>query len=119
MSILSISSLSVGYCDAHKHTHSTLNVSSSSFICCSFHTPLSVPHPKTKTKKKRLIQVTASKLTLLGFGLVFDEGTPTIAMGFQGFVLCHYCDIYYWVSCVVISLYMLSFLFKLYCVDSC
>ncbi|KAK9951287.1 hypothetical protein M0R45_006742 [Rubus argutus] len=83
MSILSISSLSVGYCDAHKHTLSTPNVSSSSFICCSFLTPLSVPHPKTKTKKKRLIQVTSTKLSLLGFGLVFDEGTPTIAMGFQ------------------------------------
>ncbi|KAL6223499.1 hypothetical protein ACLB2K_006885 [Fragaria x ananassa] len=36
----------VGFCDAHKHA------SSSSVICCSFLTPLSVPHPKPKNKNK-------------------------------------------------------------------
>ncbi|XP_050369564.1 RNA polymerase sigma factor sigB [Argentina anserina] len=73
MSILSSSSsLSVGYCDAHKHA----TVSSSSVICCSFLTPLSVPHPNHKNSNNK-----KKKLTLLAFGgsSLYDD----IAMGFQ------------------------------------
>ncbi|XP_062004603.1 RNA polymerase sigma factor sigB [Rosa rugosa] len=72
MSILSSSSsLSVGYCDAQKHANVSSSSSSSSLICCSFLTPLSLPHPKNKKKKKKKKPFGANNL--------FDD----IAMGFQ------------------------------------
>ncbi|KAL6228427.1 hypothetical protein ACLB2K_002377 [Fragaria x ananassa] len=55
----------VGFCDAHKHA------SSSSVICCSFLTPLSVPHPKPKNKNNKKNK----KLTQIC--------TDHIAVGFQ------------------------------------
>ncbi|KAM5550562.1 RNA polymerase sigma factor sigB [Rosa sericea] len=71
MSILSSSSsLSVGYCDAQKHANVSSSSSSSSLICCSFLTPLSLPHPKNKKNKNKKKQLTL---------LAFDD----IAMGFQ------------------------------------
>ena len=84
MSILSSSSsLLVGFCDAHKHA------SSSSVICCSFLTPLSVPHPKPKNKNKNNKK---KKLTQIC--------TDHIAVGFQGFV--SYPWVFLYARCIIL-----------------